>query len=232
MESSVLNREFVAAPAPALRGRELQRQRRAGSTRSPWRQLGLGLTAALMIAVCGAWLAVFSPTMLGGRATYVFVSGSSMFPRLVNGDFVVMHRQRSYHIGDIVAYHIPKGDLGAGKMVIHRIIGGSPQRGYLMRGDNRHTSDDWSPRPSDIAGKLWLRVPGGARMALLLRPFLLVGFSALLTWMTVMGLLKRTPGDAGDAADEAGAGRRARRRRRRSRASRAGSQPDPGDATR
>lgn len=229
MESSVLDREFVAPPAPALRGRALERRRRARSARSLWRQLGIALTAALTIAVCGAWLAVFSPTTLGGRATYVFVSGSSMFPRLVNGDFVVMHRQRSYHVGDIVAYHIPKGDLGAGKLVIHRIIGGSPQRGYLMRGDNRHTSDDWSPRPSDIAGKLWLRVPGGARMALLLRPFLLAGTSALLTWMTVMGLLKRTPADGGDGAGE---GRQSRRRRRRGRAGRAGSQPEPGDASR
>jgi signal peptidase I len=180
----------TAIATPQIAARRRVRRRSSLVRRLSHAVGGFVVTAALIL-----WFVLFSPTALGGRATYVFVSGTSMYPRLVNGDFVLMHKQRSYRAGDIVAYHIPKGQVGAGKLVIHRIIGGSPATGFLMRGDNRHTADDWRPRPSDVAGRLWLRVPGGARMVLMLRPFLLMGMAGLLTWLMIIGLFKQDPPD-------------------------------------
>jgi signal peptidase I len=155
---------------------------------------GFGL---LVVALVSVWVALFTPTALGGGASYIFVSGVSMNPTLVNGDFVVMRARRAYAKGDIVAYHVPKGQVGAGKLVIHRIIGGSPTAGFVVQGDNRRTSDTWRPHLVDIAGKLWFRVPGGAQAVLQMRLFLLIGLTGLLTWVTVMSMTK--PGAPDDA---------------------------------
>src|SRR5437899_6149235 len=81
------------------------------------------------------------PQGLGGRSGWVMVSGTSMLPRLHTGDLVLVERQSSYHAGEVVAYHVPKGQVGAGHVVIHRIIGGNGKTGWTMKGDNRTAPD-------------------------------------------------------------------------------------------
>jgi signal peptidase len=114
---------------------------------------------ALFAASVAAWALFLRPAALGGPATYVIVSGHSMEPALHTGDLVVARRQSTYRRGDVIAYHIMKNRAGAGALVIHRIIGGSSQDGYVTRGDNRSYRDPWRPKPADIAGTMQLHVP-------------------------------------------------------------------------
>jgi signal peptidase I len=123
---------------------------------------GYARTFAL-IAAQAAILAVLLwfclPQSLGGRAGWVLVSGTSMLPRLHTGDLVLVERQTSYHVGEVVAYRVPKGQVGAGYVVIHRIIGGNCRTGWRMKGDNRTAPDRWSPTDRNVIGAKLLRIP-------------------------------------------------------------------------
>ena len=118
------------------------------------------LGTLLAIAALAGWFVFLRPTGLGGPASYIFVSGDSMLPTLVTGDLVVLQRADEYKPGDIVAYHVPEGQPGAGVLVIHRIIGGSAAEGFIIQGDNKPQPDDWRPTPDLIEGALWVRAPG------------------------------------------------------------------------
>ena len=118
-------------------------------------------TSALLVgAVFLAWFLVMRPAALGGPASYIFVSGVSMEPTLLTGDMVVLQTADAYVDGDVVAFHVPDGQPGAGSLVIHRIVGGSATDGFVMQGDNKPAPDEWRPTPDDIAGRLWLHAPG------------------------------------------------------------------------
>jgi len=138
-----------------------------------WPHVGrlLGFLAALAAVV--AWAVLLRPQFLGGPVAYNLVSGSSMEPALHGGDLVLARRQDTYHPGDIVAFRTEGGN------VIHRIVGGSAQGGFITQGDNRDGFDPWRPRPKDILGKTWFRIPGGGHAVTLLRsPMALAALAA------------------------------------------------------
>ena len=120
--------------------------------------LAIAKLAALggLIAAC-LWFGL--PQGLGGRADWVMVSGTSMLPRLHTGDLVLVEHQSSYHVGEVVAYRVPKHEIGAGHVVIHRIIGGNGTTGWTMKGDNRTAPDLWYPTNHDVIGTKELRIP-------------------------------------------------------------------------
>src|SRR2546421_8609771 len=117
------------------------------------------LSFALVLAVVLFWAFVLRPQSLGGPAGYVLVSGHSMLPRYKTGDLVLVERKSSYHVGQVIAYRVPKGDPMAGAQVIHRIIGGNATRGFLVQGDNRTAPDVWRPKAGDVVGAKSLRIP-------------------------------------------------------------------------
>lgn len=107
-----------------------------------------------------------------------------MLPALHGGDLVVFRRESTYAIGDIVAYHIPEG-VFRGRRIIHRIVGGDPVNGFVLRGDNNAEDDIWYPArrtsrascgcgsrrrggswPSPGRRPSWRRVVGGFVLAL------------------------------------------------------------------
>ena len=153
------------------------------------------LSAALLVAtLAGAWLLL--PTLLGGRVAYVEVTGHSMDPTLSSGDLVAVRRQAHYRVGDLIAYQIRKGDFGAGRIVIHRIVGGDAEQGFLIRGDNRKTDDMWHPTPADIRGVRWFRIPAaGAVVDRVRTPMGVAAFAALLSVLAVLALVPRTTAD-------------------------------------
>lgn len=141
-----------------------------------------------------AWALTFRPTSLGGPATYITVSGLSMYPTLRDGDLVVLHEQRTYEAGDIVAYRIPQGEPGAGNRIIHRISGGSGAEGYVTKGDNRQSEDQWRPTDDDVLGKLWVRGPGlGTALPRLRAPLIVATAAALLAVWLVFDWWKKPP---------------------------------------
>ena len=58
-----------------------------------------------------------------------------------------------------MAYRVPKGQVGAGHVVIHRIIGGNGAKGWRLQGDNRTAPDLWYPTNHDVIGAKQLRIP-------------------------------------------------------------------------
>lgn len=114
---------------------------------------------AVQLAFVGVLLWFCLPQALGGRAGWVLVSGTSMLPHLHTGDLVLVEHQSSYHVGEVIAYRVPKGQVGAGHIVIHRIVGGSDKTGWTMQGDNRTAPDLWHPTNHDVVGIKQLRIP-------------------------------------------------------------------------
>ena len=115
------------------------------------------------LSIVVAWSLWFRPASLGGPASYILVSGNSMATALHKGDLVVTQKQDSYGVGDIVVFYMRGGT------VIHRIVGGSTEEGFITQGDNNEGVDPWRLRPENIVGKQWLRFPGGSRWLLNLR---------------------------------------------------------------
>jgi signal peptidase len=114
---------------------------------------------AAQLAIVAALLWFCLPQSVGGRAGWVLVSGTSMLPHLHTGDLVLVERQSSYHVGEVIAYRVPKGTVGAGHVVIHRIIGGNGRTGWTMKGDNRTAPDLWHPTNKNVVGARLLRIP-------------------------------------------------------------------------
>jgi len=154
---------------------------------------------AIAVLACLVWAQYVRPQSLGGRAGYVLVSGHSMLPRYKTGDLVVVERHSSYHKGEVIAYHVPKGDPMAGAQVIHRIIGGDARHGFVVQGDNRTAPDVWRPKPADIVGAKALRIPHAIVLLQFLRAPV---FLALLAACFVFVHVLMSGGDESDREEE------------------------------
>lgn len=162
---------FVSHPPQAPR----PRRRRRPADRGRW------LRRAVGAVVLAAWAVLFAPAALGGSAGYVVVVGQSMEPTLRSGDLVVTRSASEYAPGDVVAF-----ESGSG-LVIHRIVGGSAEEGFVMQGDNRSTADIWRPTPEEIVGRSWLRIPSGGRAMTMVRsPLLFAGVAGVFAFLAVV----------------------------------------------
>ncbi|MGH3049763.1 MAG: signal peptidase I [Gaiellaceae bacterium] len=166
----------AALPRPASEiGEALRRANRAA------------MPALFALVVLG-WLWFAMPQALGGRAGWVLVDGTSMLPRYHTGDLVLVERQSQYHVGEVIAYRVPKGDAMAGAQVIHRIVAGNGTKGFVVQGDNRTAPDVWHPKTSDIIGAKLLRVPDAWFVLKWLRSPLLLGLlAAAIVFAKVLG---------------------------------------------
>ena len=146
---------------------------------------------ATAVVAALAWLFVW-PALLGGSMTYVVISGPSMEPTYQSGDFVAAREQATYEIGDVVVFSTDNGN------VIHRIVGGDGESGYVMQGDNNPEIDQWTPTDDEVLGEAVLHVPGAGDDVMLVHhivitppfPYLLAGFVFLVI---VMGDDKKKP---------------------------------------
>jgi signal peptidase len=120
------------------------------------------IARAALLVLTLALLSLVWPQPFGGHTSFAGVDGDSMLGTYDDGDLIVLRAQASYGVGDIVTFRVPEGEFGAGAHVIHRIIGGDPASGFVMQGDNRSRPDEWRPRPDDVVGAAWVRIPGGA----------------------------------------------------------------------
>ncbi|HVM18255.1 MAG TPA: signal peptidase I [Gaiellaceae bacterium] len=156
------------------------------------------LRVVLALALALVWWTELRPQELGGPADYVMVSGTSMLPTMRTGDLVVVRRAPAYAPGDVVAYRVPEGDVGAGHQVIHRITGGSGDGGYVLQGDNRSAPDTWRPTDGDVIGEAWVRIPrAGIVLQFVRNPFFVGPFAAFMAAGLV--LIRRRPAEDPDA---------------------------------
>jgi signal peptidase I len=162
------------------------------------RTVALGVAQLSVIAVL-LWFGL--PQAVGGRADWVMVSGTSMLPRLHTGDLVLVEHQSGYHVGEVVAYRIPKNEIGGGHVVIHRIIGGNGSTGWTMKGDNRTAPDLWYPTNHDVIGAKELRIPDAWFVLRVFHmPVLLALFAAsgIFFWIAFSGDEERDARAEGD----------------------------------
>ena len=135
-------------------------------------------TASLLGLVL-IWFLLLRPVSLGGSASWIVIRGSSMLPGLTSGDLVIVQRAGSYRIGDVIAYRVAADDIGAGHVVIHRLVGGDGSTGWDVQGDNNDAPDPWRPTDHDIVGASWLVIPGaGQAIAWIHQPVILASLAA------------------------------------------------------
>lgn len=125
------------------------------------------------------WFMLLRPLSLGGPASYIIVSGVSMEPTLYDGDMVILQKQDSYGVGDIVSYKTEYGNI------IHRIVEETPE-GFILLGDNKEHPDPWKPGPEHILGKLWLHIPKvGRAVHAVQRPTILAAFISVFAFLII-----------------------------------------------
>lgn len=146
------------------------------------RRLSSAVITLLIVAlVVGLW-----PARLGGVTRWVIVSGTSMEPTYDLGDLVLTRDGGSPGVGDVVVFAVPEG-LGAGSLVIHRIVALRADGSFVTQGDNRDTVDEWTLGPDDMVGRPVLHIPGagsvlsGLGSGTMLAPLLGVA-ATLLLW--------------------------------------------------
>jgi signal peptidase len=145
---------------------------------------------AALLAVAAGWFVFLRPASMGGSATWIIVRGDSMLPTYQTGDLIVFSAAPSYGVGDVVAYRVPAGQIGAGRVVMHRIVGGD-EHGFLLQGDNNPAPDPWQPAAGDVVGAVWLVGPQlGRPIALLHQPAVA---AALAAAVMVAVVLSRRP---------------------------------------
>jgi signal peptidase len=174
----------AALPIPTSRRAGLRRARRLAG----W---------AVTIALVALWIVFLRPTFLGGPASYVLVSGTSMQPTLHGGDLVLAAKKPSYEQGDVIVYKIPEGEPGAGALVIHRVIGVTAAGGYITQGDNRETRDPWQPTATEVQGKMRLHLPRvGLAFAFLQTTMGLALIAGLITFFIARSTKDEPRGDS------------------------------------
>jgi len=150
-----------------------------------------GLLVLAAMGLFAAWFLLLRPGFLGGPASYLIVSGTSMEPTLHDGDLVLLRKQGSYSKGDIVGFQVEGG------RVIHRIVDETAE-GFVTRGDNKDGVDPWQPTADDTVGRLWFSIPGGGRFIYLLRqPLVLGALAASVAVFVVLGSEQKGKGRRG-----------------------------------
>lgn len=107
----------------------------------------------LVLAAAPFWL----PNNFGGETGYIVVSGQSMEPTYKTGDLLAT-RENEVKVGDVIVYKVQDGELGAGMLVVHRVVSGDPS-GWITQGDNNPSADPWYPTGDDIVGVVAIHIP-------------------------------------------------------------------------
>lgn len=128
----------------------------------------LRVTSWLFMAAAIVWL---WPAALGGSTRFVVVNGTSMRPTYQPGDLLIARDHSSPAVGDIVLYQVPDGEVGANRLVIHRLVATNQDGTFAMQGDNRAAPDPWIVATDHIVGKPELHIPFAGRVV-----------EALLSW--------------------------------------------------
>ena len=151
---------------------------------------------ALVATVAAAWF--LWPTTLGGSTRFITVEGRSMEPTYHLGDAVLADSNPHPKVGDVIVFHIPNDEPGAGALVIHRVHAIRADGSYETKGDNRTTADPFHITGGDIVGTPKLTLPRFGRLIGLSSSPLVIAMSSGL--LTVGFLWPKKPRSDGDEA--------------------------------
>lgn len=104
-----------------------------------------GVLQALSYLMLSLLLAASLGSLVAGHPFLLEVERSnSMYPLLQRGDIALVLpvlSDASVQRGTIVLYHPERGPLKVAGFIVHRIVGGNAQTGYLTKGDANPTTD-------------------------------------------------------------------------------------------
>jgi signal peptidase I len=141
----------------------------------------------LFTGLVGIWIA-FAPTNVGGQASYAMINGISMEPNYHTGDLVIVRKEQTYQVGDVIAYQ----DALLKAHIIHRIIG-IEQEQFILKGDNNSWIDPYKPTHDEIVGKQWIYVPKAGKAMLWLRTPINLSFTVVLLGGVLMSSMFTKP---------------------------------------
>jgi signal peptidase I len=103
----------------------------------------------------------FSVLSASGFVKARIVLTGSMEPVIQAGDIVLLAPtpRTQPELGDIAAYTARRFSGESVGIFTHRIIGGDPVNGWLMKGDNNPTPDVQKPKAEDISGVVFFVIP-------------------------------------------------------------------------
>jgi signal peptidase I len=103
----------------------------------------------------------FSVLSASGFVKARIVLTGSMEPVIHPGDIVLLAPtpRTQPQLGDIAAYTARRFSGESVGIFTHRIIGGDPVNGWLMKGDNNPTPDVQKPKSEDISGVVFFVIP-------------------------------------------------------------------------
>jgi len=157
--------------------------------------LGLLLACNLYTIVARMVTKQLQPAVFG-FSTAVVISGSMSDSIEVN-DMVVIHRQKSYEVGDVITFET------RGSLVTHRIIG-ETSLGFTTKGDANNSPDLDPVRQEQIVGRVVLVIPKIGRAIEFMRTplgmtcLVVVGFALV----EVPALIRRKSEETGGNASE------------------------------
>lgn len=103
----------------------------------------------------------FSVLSASGFVKARIVLTGSMEPMIKPGDIVLLAPtpRTQPQLGDVAAYTARRFSGESVGIFTHRIIGGDPVNGWLMKGDNNPTPDVQKPKAEDISGVVFFVIP-------------------------------------------------------------------------
>lgn len=162
---------------------------------------------ALAATIAFTWF--MWPSSLGGSSRLVLVHGHSMEPTYLPGELVFLDTSVEPHVGDVIVFEIPEGELAAGQVVVHRIVGQRADGTFETQGDNSNNPDGYRVTRGDILGSPRFSLPGGGRvLAWLSSPIGIGGVAGLMStallWPRRRWPRLVTPESVGLAIDDEG----------------------------
>jgi signal peptidase len=120
----------------------------------------------LILIICcwllAATLGTLALLVVSGQLQVRVIYGTSMNPKLHQGDLALAWRQDSYSVGDVVTYNARWGNTHDKKRsVLHRIIAQNEDGTLWLKGDNNPVKDPLPVPRSDVTGHLVHIFPGG-----------------------------------------------------------------------
>jgi signal peptidase len=140
---------FVQAPPERI---ATPAQQRSNKINNAVKYLGYALSAVLIS---------FSVLSASGFMKARVVLTGSMEPVIKPGDIVLLAPtpRTQPKLGDIAAYTARRFSGESVGIFTHRIIGGDPVNGWVMKGDNNPSPDVQKPKAADISGVVFFVIP-------------------------------------------------------------------------
>ena len=134
----------------------------------------------LLIVIFLLFLVFLWPSAIGGDTGFIIVYGQSMLPTIQPGSMVIIKKQPTYQIDDIVSYTHREGPLS--KNIVHRIIDQTNQ-GFVIKGDSNPEKDEGFQTIENINGKVIFATPYIGDILLLFRNPIFMFISSVVVFV-------------------------------------------------